>query len=108
MKPPNLAKDSDTWFLALVAMRYCIGRRSYAPSLCAHWIMRHWPIMPSQTRAMMRRDLGSEIRQAESHMAYTKSARCEMLGDTCDEMAWRDLHAWMLARPAEEYANGRY
>jgi hypothetical protein len=93
----KLEKDQDTWFLALVAMRYCIGRRSYAPSLCAQWIKRHWPIIPTQTRAMMRRDLADECGRADH------TGNKGMLGDACDELTWRDLLEWMVTRPEGDY-----
>lgn len=93
----KLEKDQDTWFMALVAMRYCIGRRSYAPSLCAGWIKRHWLVIPTQTRAMMRRDLADECGRAD------RTGSREMLGDACDELTWRDLLEWMVTRPEEDY-----
>jgi len=34
--------DRDTEFLVIASLRYCIGRRTYAPSLVTDWVMRHW------------------------------------------------------------------
>ena len=91
----RLEKDADTWFIALIALRYCIGRRTYAPSLCSGWIKRHWSIIPPLNRALMRRDLGGEISRAGGIPNY--------LGDSCDAQVWNELYNWMLERPVTDY-----
>lgn len=92
MKIPN---DPDTWFLVLVAMRYCIGRRSYAPALCADWIKRHWRDIPEATKVLLRRDLSEEIERAER-------LGLSSLGDKCDQETWLELAVWMTLKSKEQ------
>lgn len=95
--PKTFCADQDTWFMALVAVRYCIGRRSYAPSLADHWIRRHWSLMPPHTRAMIRRDVCEEVARAES------CGRLDFLGDECDQTTWLNLREWLTSRPSTDY-----
>ena len=87
MKKVPLHKDNDTWFCALVAVRYCIGRSSYAPSLVQDWIKRHWDLMPSQSKAMLLRDVSEAVADADRQKIT--------LGDTWDHTGWVEFMRWL-------------
>ncbi len=89
----SMADDRDVWFCILVAVRYAMGRRSYAPSLVAGTVKRYWPLMEDGTRQSIRRDVADEIRRVDD------AGKPEWLGDDCYQATWRELHAWMGARP---------
>jgi hypothetical protein len=99
----QFTKDNNTWFMALVAIRYCIGRSTYAPSLAIQWVKDYWPIMPKATRAMIRRDVLDEIKQADL-ITEIRGMKSLHLGDPCDEEGWRNFANWLISRPAEDYA----
>lgn len=59
---------SDDAFMALAGVRYCLGRHSYAPSLCCEWLKGRWPELAKGDRAVILRDIASHIadeRQSE-------------------------------------------
>jgi len=82
--------DRDTGFIILAAMRYAIGRCTYAPSLVCDWIRRHWDKIDDQTRNLLRRDLGEAVEHAERHGD-------DYLGMECDAQTWREMLSWMEA-----------
>lgn len=79
-------KDRDTEFLVIAALRYCIGRRTYAPSLVTDWVMRHWPKFSDNLKAIVRQDMKAEIAIWE---------RCSSLGDPCDVKTWTYFLQWI-------------
>lgn len=89
----SMADDVDLWFCILVAVRYAMGRRSYAPSLVANTVKRYWPLMRDGDRQNIRRDVADEVRRA------FESGHPEWLGDTCDQDTWMDLSRWMATQP---------
>ncbi len=88
----NPWKDHDTQFVAVVALRYCHGRQSYAPGLVCDWVKRHWKNIDPRTRGLMMRDLRGEL------------ARCRRSGSTLgadfDHRDWVAFLTWM-----EEHEN---
>jgi hypothetical protein len=87
---------TDTWtsFMLLCAMRYCMGRRSYAVRSCCDYLRAHWREIDPRTRATMRRDLDDELRRYRELGAT--------MGDDFDERAWASLLAFMDgATPAD-------
>ena len=88
----SMADDDDVWFCVLAAVRYAMGRRSYAPSLVADTVKRYWPITPKGHQQNIRRDVADEICRAEA------AGHPEWLGDACDQATWFELNAWMGAQ----------
>jgi len=81
------ATYNDTWFCALVAVRYCMGRASYAPSLVQDWVKGFWSIIPHATRCMILRDVTEELERSE---------RCNLLlGDKMDHEGWVMFRMWL-------------
>ena len=87
-KSLNIADDNDTWFIVLVAVRYCMGRMSYAPSLVQEWVRRNWAVIPKSTRSMLIRDVSMEIVSCESND--------RLLGDKHDHECWKTFLSWMI------------
>lgn len=77
-----MTKDDEC--MAIFAMRYCVGRRTYACQLCADWIKLNWDKFPNQEQVL--KQLNSEIEWHE---------KLGSLGDECDKQTWHGLRAWM-------------
>ncbi len=83
----SFATNNDTFFCMLAAVRYCMGRASYAPSLVQDWIKGYWRIVPQSTRCMILRDVTEELERAE---------RCNLpLGDKMDHDGWVLFRVWL-------------
>jgi hypothetical protein len=94
-KEKIMVGDNDTWFMVLVAIRYCIGRRSYAPSLATEWVKRYWNLIPLTTQAMLLRDVSEEVQRGETNTTW--------LGDDCDKATWINFEKWMRERIQREH-----
>ena len=78
--------DPDTGAVALCALRYCLGRRTYMPSLIIDWVKRHWESFPLNDRERILKDLEREINSGF------------ILGDSCDVATWLDFRDWMARK----------
>lgn len=84
--PNPMEQDADTGMVALGALRYALGRRSYAVSTIIEWTMRHWYSLSLSDRAVIQRDITAEVNSGCS------------LGDDCDEASWRNFLTWIEAQ----------
>lgn len=71
--------------IILYAVRYALGRRSYAVGQVCDEVMALLPAMSEADREVMARDIDEALSEAAAH-GYT-------LGDPCDDEAWRRLRA---------------
>lgn len=85
--PRSLSPDRWTGFMLLCSLRYCMGRQSYAVSVCCDFLREHWQEIDAKTRATMRRDLDEELRR------YAELG--QPMGADFDETAWRRLLTFM-------------
>lgn len=88
----SIATDDWTGFMLLCALRYCMGRQSYAVSVCCDFLRNHWQEIDAKTRATMRRGVAEELARYE-RMGAT-------MGADFDDRDWRNLLAFMDASPA--------
>lgn len=72
--------------MALAAVRYCMGRRTYITSDCADWLIEAWPHIPEGTRRIIQRDLEREIKEDDE--ARQSGDSHKPLGDDCDRASW--------------------
>jgi hypothetical protein len=94
MKSKTVNVDVDFEFIVIAAMRYAIGRRSYAVSLVAEYIKRQWEKLSDNCRFCLKRDLEYEIDSADRGIKdgiYKE----DPLGHHCDRRTWVDLNDWM-------------
>ena len=83
----NVFEDRDTGFIIVAALRYSIGRMTYAPSLVSDWIRRYWGQIDKQTKHILMRDLKEELDRAKISP--------KILGHKCDQETWICLYEWM-------------
>lgn len=87
----NLETENDG-FVILCAMRYCLGRSSYAPSLMIEWLRAHWHQIDPRDRSIIMRD----VREAAS----ASERSCGLLSLPY-EREWRDFAKWAEAQDAD-------
>ena len=89
-----LPADPDFGFAVIAAVRYCIGRQSYAPGLIQGFVKRYWDMIDEKTRVVLLRDITEELGFAER--AGTK------LGADFDHRGWVVYRDWLRER-MEDY-----
>ena len=75
-------EDSDTGAIIICALRYCVGRRTYMPSLVVDWTKRHWSHLSINDQNVIRCDIEQAIQEQD-------------LGDDCDVETWHGFYEWM-------------
>ena len=81
----KITPDQVDFFGAVLtcAVRYCLGRCTYMPSLVTDWIMEHCSgLLTAKTLCVMKRD----IDEAESQ---------NRLGMGCDVRTWKRFREWL-------------
>jgi alpha-glucuronidase len=57
----ELKNGLDTGAVAICALRYCFGRRTYMPSLVIDWLKRHWTKLSLPNQETIHRDIKEAI-----------------------------------------------
>lgn len=78
-----MKNDNDFNAVLICAVRYCLGRRTYMPSLVTEWIMHN---MHGQ---LPKKDLNIMLDDIESQRGMG-------LGDPCDVQTWNRFEEWLL------------
>lgn len=73
------------------AFRYCVGRRTYMPGVCADWLVRNWAVIPEHARSIIKRDLEEEFERDDEARAEGRDYK--PLGDDCDRRTWGRVRA---------------
>lgn len=84
MKDINFFKDVDTSFIIISSVRYCHGRRTYAPGLVTDWIKKYWEHIDQKTKDRLLKDTEEYIKSDLSK------------GDICDKLTWEHFYNWLL------------
>ncbi|GJE37813.1 hypothetical protein [Methylobacterium persicinum] len=80
---------SDDAFMVAAGVRYCLGRHSYAPSLCCGWLKTKWLTLSEGDRSVILRDIGehiSGVKEGRWHNAHP--------GWEADLQAWVSFREW--------------
>lgn len=88
-KIKDIGQDPETSTIALCALRYCMGRRTYIPSLVIDWTKRHWEELDPHVHVIV----FSDLKQA--------FGRGVNMGDNCDLDTWRDFWEWVQRKMLE-------
>lgn len=73
----------DTGTIAVCALRYCVGRQTYMPSLVIDWVKANWEDLLVSDRQIIYRDLDQAIKSGRD------------LGGDCDRKTWFDFYDWL-------------
>ncbi len=92
-----MTRDQES--MALCAIRYTIGRRSYVVSEGQRWALE-WGAKSKWVRDVITRDLGEAVARCDAG----PTAEWRPLGDDYDERGWRDVLRQLQAMEAEKKA----
>lgn len=73
----------DTGFIVLSAVRYAMGRRTYAVGLIIDWVKEFWDKLTPNDKTCIARDVREFVCSDRSK------------GDDCDKKDWEAFHLWM-------------
>lgn len=72
--------------MVISAFRYCVGRQTYIVGVCADWLIKVWPLLSDNTKAVIKRDLESEFERDDETRA--RGAAYKPLGWDSDRKDW--------------------
>lgn len=88
-KPETIPISDNLYTIAICAVRYALGRRTYMPELVTDWVMASFTgRMPQGTAEIMLRDI-QEQREMGERSHY------DSLGDPCDVRTWEKFEDWL-------------
>lgn len=85
-QPTQMENHHDTGFIVLSAVRYAMGRRSYAVSLITDWVKTFWDKLTLNDKTCIARDVKESVRSDRSK------------GDDCDRKDWEHFHIWIQGK----------
>lgn len=95
-KPETIQISDNLYTVAICAVRYALGRRTYIPELVTGWVMANFAgRMPKGTAEIMLRDI-QEQREMGERAGY------DSLGDPCDVRTWEKFEAWLRNQTEDE------
>lgn len=87
--PDTIPITDNMYTVAICAVRYALGRRTYMPGLVTDWIKANFAgRMPKGTCEIMLRDI-REQREMGERSGWAS------LGDPCDVRTWEKFEAWL-------------
>ena len=81
----NLSKPQVD-FVFVYTFRYCLGRRTSAPTDCADLLIEHWANISEGSRKIIQRELEQAF--TEDDRARALGSSYKPLGDLCDRREW--------------------
>lgn len=88
-----MAIDETCWgegqTMAMAAVRYCIGRKSYIVSDCTNWLIAHWDDFTDDTKKIIERDIEKEVEK--DNAARLAGSPYRPLGMDCDRAEWEKV-----------------
>lgn len=86
-------------FVVTCALRYAIGRMSYAPSLISDYIKSIWNKLSDACKIRLRDDLNREIEYADRYLLNNVVGKSlDPLGYPHNRETWLQLKKWMEER----------
>ncbi len=81
------------------AMRYYIGRQTYAVSDFCDALRAEWTTLPDAAKAILRQEIEDAFRIDDANRGRTDRTYSLKLGDDCDRAEWEKVRAlWREAR----------
>ncbi|WP_311949323.1 hypothetical protein [Halomonas piscis] len=103
MKPDNRHLSVfDPHGLLVAATRHYAGRSTVSVSGFADELAEAWPIIPQETRIVIRRYLENLFAVDDSERAKGRGRGCLPLGQNIDRAAWERVRAAWLAEDQQE------
>ena len=93
--------NNNVWgrdqIMALAAVRYCLGRRTYIVGDCAEWLIAYWPDFNEHTKAIIQRDLEEEFGRDDK--ARLEGSTYLPLGMDMDRREWEKVRKLWTTAP---------
>jgi hypothetical protein len=80
------AMSGHDHLMVIAATRYCLGRMTYVVGECASWLIKIWPLLSEQTKAIVQRDIEEAFARDDADRADGRE--CKALGWDCDRREW--------------------
>lgn len=80
------AMSGHDHLMVIAAFRYCLGRMTYIVGDCADWLIKTWPLLSDQTKAIIKRDLEEAFARDDEDREAGRD--CKALGHDCDRSEW--------------------
>lgn len=77
--------------MAVCAVRYCLGARTYVVEDCARWLVAQWASFGDRTREQIRRDVDEAFARDDADRAHGRPYH--HLGWDCDRASWERVRA---------------
>lgn len=75
--------------VAVWAIRYCLGRMTYAVGSCVEWLIRVWPDLSEEARTIIKRDIEEAFAKDDHDRAGLNGASgYKRLGMDMDRHEW--------------------
>lgn len=92
---PTTLHEQDAWgadgLMVMAAFRYCLGRMTYMPGVCADWLIKHWDEFPERERILIQRELEEAFQRDDEDRA--SGSQFFHLGHDCDRQTWERVRA---------------
>lgn len=86
----NLKNDLDFGFIVISAVRYALGRQSYAPSLICEWIKTHADLIPKESLVYILEAINEALDTSSRTLSYTN------FGSRYDMLEWMAFWFWLI------------
>ena len=77
--------------MAVSAVRYCLGRRTYIVSDCQKWLCEIWDKLPEKAKDIIQRDVEEAFKRDDEDRANGKDYLVRTLGSDCDRRCWEQV-----------------
>ncbi len=85
----QLTEGTNDQLMAMAAMRYCLGRRSYIVGACHEWLREVWAQLTTNSQNVILRDIVEALRD-------------DLAGDQLDMVGWTHTARWMWESMASD------
>lgn len=82
----GMENHHDTGFIVLSAVRYAMGRRTYAVELIINWVKEFWDKLTPNDKTCIARDVKEFVESDHSK------------GDDCDRKDWENFNGWIKTK----------
>ena len=115
----QLTEGTNDQLMAMAAMRYCLGRRSYIVGACHEWLREVWPQLTTNSQNVILRDIVEALRDDLAGdqldmVGWTHTARWMWESMAADQRTWvqgavgwrgiADVEAWLTVMPNVEFS----
>ena len=88
-KHETIPISGNLYTVAICAVRYALGRRTYMPGLVTDWVMANF------TGRMLKGAAKIMLQDIQEQREMGERAGYDSLGDPCDVKTWEKFESWL-------------